>query len=309
MRLLMLGALRAHTGNGTTARRIQDHIEAAGHSCALMDISSCKSPLAVSNLISSENFEAALGIHLYKAGRLLQGSGIPFGIIFGGTDINEDAKCDEKAKVMGRVLEEARFAVSFTESMKEAAAVYWPRARNKIYVQAQGIVTTCNASFNWKRFLQSEEWHREEPSTHLIIIGPAVDPLFAEEVKEKIKRADGVHLLQEISQEDLHALVKKCFAVVNSSISEGMSATILEAMDLNVPVMARNIPGNAAIIAHKTTGLLYSNPQEFVQLSKSLIGDPFLHKEIVMKAKEYVTKHHSWEHERKAYQNLVLMLQ
>ncbi|XP_053225994.1 glycosyltransferase 1 domain-containing protein 1 isoform X3 [Podarcis raffonei] len=322
MRLLMLGALRAHTGNGTTARRIQDHIEAAGHSCALMDISSCKSPLAVSNLISSENFEAALGIHLYKAGRLLQGSGIPFGIIFGGTDINEDAKCDEKAKVMGRVLEEARFAVSFTESMKEAAAVYWPRARNKIYVQAQGILQD---SSSLRLFLlicglrrvkdplylvnAFAEWHREEPSTHLIIIGPAVDPLFAEEVKEKIKRADGVHLLQEISQEDLHALVKKCFAVVNSSISEGMSATILEAMDLNVPVMARNIPGNAAIIAHKTTGLLYSNPQEFVQLSKSLIGDPFLHKEIVMKAKEYVTKHHSWEHERKAYQNLVLMLQ
>ncbi|XP_032991686.1 glycosyltransferase 1 domain-containing protein 1 isoform X1 [Lacerta agilis] len=293
MRLLMLGALRAQTGNGTTARRIQDHLEAAGHSCTLVDISSCKSPLALSNLIPSENFEAALGIHLYKAGRLLQGSGIPFGIIFGGTDINEDAKSDEKAKVMGRVLEEARFAVSFTESMKEAAAVYWPRARNKIYVQAQGIVTTCNASFNWKRFLQSEgiiqdssglrlfllicglrrvkdplylvdafaEWHREEPSTHLIIIGPAVDPLFAEEVKEKIKRVDGVHLLQEISQEDLHALVKKCFAVVNSSISEGMSATILEAMDLNVPVMARNIPGNAAVIAHKMTGLLYSNPQ------------------------------------------------
>nr|XP_028565506.1 glycosyltransferase 1 domain-containing protein 1 isoform X2 [Podarcis muralis] len=322
MRLLMLGALRAHTGNGTTARRIQDHLEAAGHSCTLVDISSCKSPLAVSNLIPSKNFEAALGIHLYKAGRLLQGSGIPFGIIFGGTDINEDAKCDEKAKVMGRVLEEARFAVSFTESMKEAAAVHWPRARNKIYVQAQGILQD---SSSLRLFLlicglrrvkdplylvdAFAEWHREEPSTHLIIIGPAVDPLFAEEVKEKIKRADGVHLLQEISQEDLHALVKKCFAVVNSSISEGMSATILEAMDLNVPVMARNIPGNAAIIAHKTTGLLYSNPQEFVQLSKSLIGDPFLHKEIVMKAKEYVTKHHSWEHERKAYQNLVLMLQ
>ncbi|XP_077776972.1 glycosyltransferase 1 domain-containing protein 1 isoform X3 [Podarcis muralis] len=329
MRLLMLGALRAHTGNGTTARRIQDHLEAAGHSCTLVDISSCKSPLAVSNLIPSKNFEAALGIHLYKAGRLLQGSGIPFGIIFGGTDINEDAKCDEKAKAMGRVLEEARFAVSFTESMKEAAAVHWPRARNKIYVQAQGILQD-NSSLRLFLLICGlrrvkdplylvdafAEWHREEPSTHLIIIGPAVsfpvffvDPLFAEEVKEKIKRADGVHLLQEISQEDLHALVKKCFAVVNSSISEGMSATILEAMDLNVPVMARNIPGNAAIIAHKTTGLLYSNPQEFVQLSKSLIGDPFLHKEIVMKAKEYVTKHHSWEHERKAYQNLVLMLQ
>ncbi|XP_053225998.1 glycosyltransferase 1 domain-containing protein 1 isoform X7 [Podarcis raffonei] len=277
MRLLMLGALRAHTGNGTTARRIQDHIEAAGHSCALMDISSCKSPLAVSNLISSENFEAALGIHLYKAGRLLQ------------------ASCQEQ-----------NICSSSRDSPGQQQPAPLPLDMRPEKSQGSSLSSEC-----FCRTLSCclIEWHREEPSTHLIIIGPAVDPLFAEEVKEKIKRADGVHLLQEISQEDLHALVKKCFAVVNSSISEGMSATILEAMDLNVPVMARNIPGNAAIIAHKTTGLLYSNPQEFVQLSKSLIGDPFLHKEIVMKAKEYVTKHHSWEHERKAYQNLVLMLQ
>ncbi|XP_061459499.1 glycosyltransferase 1 domain-containing protein 1 isoform X4 [Rhineura floridana] len=261
MRLLLLAALRAQSGNGTTAKRLQDHLEATGHTCTLKDIFCCDSPFTVLNLISSENIEAALGIHLYKAGRLLQGSRIPFGIIFGGTDINEDAKCDEKAQVMERALEEARFAISFTEAMKETATTYW------------------------------------------------IDPLFAEEVKEKVKRADGVHLLQEIPQEDLHAVMQKCFAVVNSSISEGMSAAILEAMDLNVPVLARNIPGNAAVITHKTTGLLYSDPQEFVQLAKTLMSDPFLHKEIVTKAKEYVMKHHSWDHERKMYQSLVLRLQ
>lgn len=37
-----------------------------------------------------------------------------------------------------------------------------------------------------------------------------------------------MHLLQEIPQDDLHAAVKRCFAVVNSSISEGMSAAVLE---------------------------------------------------------------------------------
>lgn len=36
------------------------------------------------------------------------GSKIPFGIIFGGTDVNEDVKCEEKHRVMGAVLEEAR---------------------------------------------------------------------------------------------------------------------------------------------------------------------------------------------------------
>lgn len=43
-----------------------------------------------------------------------------------------------------------------------------------------------------------------------------------------ISRAPGVHLLQEMPQDDLHAAMKRCFAVVNSSISEGMSAAILE---------------------------------------------------------------------------------
>ncbi|NXA49722.1 GL1D1 protein, partial [Nothocercus julius] len=268
------------------------------------------------------------------------GCKIPFGIIFGGTDINEDIRCEEKHRVMGTVLGEARFAVAFTTKIKELAAAEWPNARKKIYVQTQGIKTTPSETFDWYSFLQNEgiptdvdnlhifllicglrrikdplylvdvfsDWHRKESSVHLAIIGPAVDPLFTCEIKEKVKRTPGVHLLQEMSQDDLHAAVKRCFAVVNSSISEGMSAAILEAMDLDIPVLARNIPGNAAIIKHKDTGLLFSDPQEFVVLSKSLMNDPIMKREIVAKAKDYVKKHHSWECEGKTYQNLVLRL-
>ncbi|KAM9526785.1 glycosyltransferase 1 domain-containing protein 1 isoform 6-T7 [Guaruba guarouba] len=309
MRLLLLACLRARTGNATTAARIQNHLHAAGHICVLKDAFMYESQTEIANLISTDKFDGALAIHLYKGGRLLQGSRIPFGIIFGGTDVNEDVKCEEKHRVMGAVLEEARFAVAFTVKMKELAAAEWPDARKKIYVQTQGIKTTPKETFDWYRFLQNADWHRKEPSIHLGIIGPAVDPLFTSEVKEKVKRAPGVHLLQEMPQDDLHAAMKRCFAVVNSSISEGMSAAILEAMDLNIPVLARNIPGNAAIIKHKETGLLFSNPQEFVVLSKSLMNDPIMEKEIVTRAKDYMKKHHSWESERKAYENLVRRLQ
>ncbi|KAJ7410669.1 Glycosyltransferase 1 domain-containing protein 1 [Willisornis vidua] len=309
MRLLLLASLRAQTGNATTAARIQSHLHAAGHICVLKDAFLYESPAEITDLTSTDKFDAALAIHLYKGGRLLQGSRIPFGIIFGGTDVNEDVKCEEKHRVMGAVLEEARFAVAFTVKMKELAAAEWPGARKKIYVQTQGIKTMPSETFDWYRFLEHADWHRKDPSVHLGIIGPAVDPLFTTEVKEKVKRAPGVHLLPELPQEELHAAVKRCFAVVNSSISEGMSAAILEAMDLNIPVLARNIPGNAAIIKHKETGLLFSNPQEFVVLSKSLKNDPIMEKEIVTRAKDYVKKHHSWESERKTYQNLVQRLQ
>ncbi|RMC05711.1 hypothetical protein DUI87_17254 [Hirundo rustica rustica] len=309
MRLLLLACLRAHTGNATTAARIRDHLHAAGHICVLEDAFLYESPAEIANLTSADKFDAALAIHLYKGGRLLQGSRIPFGIIFGGTDVNEDTKCKEKRQVMGAVLEEARFAVAFTVEMKELAAAEWPDARKKIYVQSQGIKTTPSETFDWYRFLQNADWHRKDPRVHLGIIGPAVDPLFTSEVKEKVKRAPGVHVLQELPQEELHAAVRACFALVNSSISEGMSAAILEAMDLDIPVLARNIPGNAAIIKHKETGLLFCSPQEFVVLSKSLMNDPVMEKEITTRAKDYVRKHHSWEAERKTYQNLVLRLQ
>uniref|UniRef100_A0A8I5YL03 Glycosyltransferase 1 domain-containing protein 1 n=3 Tax=Pongo abelii TaxID=9601 RepID=A0A8I5YL03_PONAB len=269
------------------------------------------------------------------------GHRIPFGVIFGGTDVNEDANQAEKNTVMGRVLEEARFAVAFTESMKEMAQVQWPHAKGKIYVQSQGIATTPNAAFNWNTFLQRSEinqsadnlhifllicglrqvkdplylvdafseWHQEEPNVYLVILGPEVDPVFTREVKANVKRAAGVRLIGEMPQEDLHAVVKNCFAVVNSSVSEGMSAAILEAMDLEVPVLARNIPGNAAMVKHEVTGLLFSNPQEFVHLAKRLVSDPALEKEIVVNGKEYVRMYHSWQVERDTYQQLIRKLE
>ncbi|XP_003907432.1 glycosyltransferase 1 domain-containing protein 1 isoform X5 [Papio anubis] len=341
MRLLFLAVLRPHTGNAVTAQRVRAHLEAAGHVCVLKDAFDFESPSEIANLILAENCEAALALHLYRGGRLLQGHRIPFGIIFGGTDVNEDANQEEKNTVMGRVLEEARFAVAFTESMKEMAQAQWPHAKGKIYVQSQGIATTPNAAFNWNTFLQRSEinqsadnlhifllicglrqvkdplylvdafseWHQEEPSVYLVIAGPEVDPVFTREVKAKVRRAAGVRLIGEMPQEDLHAVVKNCFAVVNSSVSEGMSAAILEAMDLEVPVLARNIPGNAAVVKHEVTGLLFSNPQEFVHLAKRLLSDPALEKEIVVNGREYVRMYHSWQVERDTYQQLIRKLE
>ncbi|XP_058137198.1 glycosyltransferase 1 domain-containing protein 1 isoform X2 [Dasypus novemcinctus] len=302
MRLLFLAGLRPHTGNAVTAERIRDHLEAAGHVCILQDAFDFESSSEIANLISAENVEAALALHLYRAGRLLLGHRIPFGIIFGGTDLNEDVNQREKHTVMGKVLEEARFAVAFTESMKEMAQMQWPHAKTKIYVQSQGITTIPNAAFDWNTFLQHSgihrsadtlrvfllicglrqvkdplylvdafsEWHQEEPSVYLVIVGPEVDPVFTREVKAKVGRSAGVRLRAEMPRGDLHAAVKSCFAVVNSSVSEGMSAAILEAMDLEVPVLARNIPGNAAVVRHGATGLLFSDPQG----SYLMVGTP-----------------------------------
>ncbi|KAB5567890.1 hypothetical protein PHYPO_G00238000 [Pangasianodon hypophthalmus] len=344
MRLLFLACLSPKTGNCTTAERIRDHIESAGHVCVLRDTRDFSSASEVTLLMSQdqEPFDAALAIHLFKGGRLLLDVGVPFGVVFGGTDINEDIKDEHKRSVMEEVLHRARFAVAFTEEMKQKAQAYLDCDITKIYVQAQGIETRVSSDFSWRDFLRTSgvcvdrvddlhvfllvcglrkvkdplyllnafsEWHTQNPLVILIIIGPKIDPVLSSEVEECVKRSAGVFLAAERSQEELHAAMRKSFAVVNSSVSEGMSAAILEAMDLNAPVLARDIPGNAAIVQHEHSGLLYSSPEEFVLLSKRLLSDEELQENLRTNGKRYVMERHDSMKERTTYQQLVEKLQ
>ncbi|XP_053276053.1 glycosyltransferase 1 domain-containing protein 1 isoform X1 [Pleuronectes platessa] len=342
MKLLFLACLSPQTGNHTTAERIRSYIESAGHTCELRDAAEFQSPAEVANLVSQNPpFEAALAIHLFKAARLLLDIQVPFGVVFGGTDINEDVKVKQKRVVMEQVLLKARFAVAFTDKLKEDAEMSLLSQGSKIYVQPQGIQTYVTDKFSWTEFLRSSgvstehadelrvfllvcglrrvkdplylvkvfsEWHCENPLNVLIIIGPKIDPVFTVELEAVVQRTAGVFLAQERSQQELHAAMKRCFAMVNSSISEGMSAAILEAMDLGVPVLARDIPGNSAVVQHEFTGLLYSSPKEFVHQAQRLLSDDELRERVVHNGKLYVEEHHSLKQERETYQRLVDIL-
>ncbi|KAM4615957.1 glycosyltransferase 1 domain-containing protein 1 isoform 2-T2 [Polymixia lowei] len=322
-----------------SARIARAHIESAGHTCELRDASEFQSSAEVAELVTQKPpFEGALAIHLFKAGRLLLDIQVPFGVIFGGTDINEDVKVEQKRVVMEQVLLKARFAVAFTDKLKEEAEIFLLSQSSKVYVQPQGVKTEATENFCWSEFLKSSgvcredvgemrvfllvcglrkvkdplylvevfsEWHRDNPMNVLVIVGPKIDPVLTEEVEAVAKRTAGVFLAQERSQKELHAAMKRCFALVNSSVSEGMSAAILEAMDLGVPVVARDIPGNAALVQHEVNGLLYSSPQEFVHQSQRLLSDGELRERVVRNGKLYVEERHGLTRERKTYQRLV----
>nr|XP_020446323.1 glycosyltransferase 1 domain-containing protein 1 isoform X4 [Monopterus albus] len=221
MKFLFLACLSPRTGNHTTAERIRSHIESAGHTCELRDVAEFQSPADVAHLISQNpTFEGALAIHLFRAGRLLLDIQLPFGVIFGGTDINEDVKVEQKRVVMEQVLLKARFAVAFTDKLKEAAESFLLSQRSKIFVQPQGIQTEVAEEFCWTEFLSSSgisikhvdklrvfllvcglrrvkdplylvevfsEWHCEDPLNVLVIIGPKMDPVLTVEVEAVVK--------------------------------------------------------------------------------------------------------------------------
>ncbi|XP_006813771.1 glycosyltransferase 1 domain-containing protein 1-like [Saccoglossus kowalevskii] len=103
----------------------------------------------------------------------------------------------------------------------------------------------------------------------------------------------------------MHAAIRDSFALVNSSLSKGMSAAILEAMDLGVPVIVRDIPGNASICKHNETGLLYNTPDDFVMQSKRLLGCKTLQRSLTKNAKVYIRQEHGVLKEKENYTKLI----
>jgi len=86
-----------------------------------------------------------------------------------------------------------------------------------------------------------------------------------ERVTRSLGLADRVHLLGE--REDVPEILRGLDIFVLSSLGEGMSNTILEAMATGLPVVATRVGGNPELVLHDVTGFL-AEPQS----TDSLVG-------------------------------------
>lgn len=348
MKILLIASLTSETGNFSTAYRIKRCLSDCNIDCWLRCVTCFKDSLSVKEYVYKHDLECVLGIHAWRAGRLLLDCPVPFSIIFGGTDLNEHCKNKDKLETMKKALEKARYLVAFSCPMKKQALDLWPKCEEKIILQPQAVCVKPS-EFQFHKHLRQftnpqkwcpvangcieqkspgmvvfllvaglrpvkdplylaasiAEWHKEDHLVHLVVVGPELDTEFAREVKYKAQRFPGVIVLPSLQACDLHAAIQTCFAVVNSSTSEGMASAVLESMALGVPVLARNIPGNSALIKHRETGLLFNTPEEFVTLAKELKECRSLCHYITTNAKKCVGEHHSIEGEKKTYKWLV----
>lgn len=79
----------------------------------------------------------------------------------------------------------------------------------------------------------------------------------------------------------------------------------MEAMSLGVPVIARNNEGNAAIIEHCSTGMLYNSCEEFASCVEQLLSDAELRKSISTAAAHYAREHFAVDKEKEAWDELL----
>jgi glycosyltransferase involved in cell wall biosynthesis len=88
---------------------------------------------------------------------------------------------------------------------------------------------------------------------HLLILGSGPEE---DKVKEYVKSKPNLHFLGYQPKEKTISLIRGSDVLVQPSIIEGISSTILEAMACKTPIIATNTGGNKEVLENNKTGIL-----------------------------------------------------
>jgi len=137
---------------------------------------------------------------------------------------------------------------------------------------------------------------------HLLIIGDGPEK---EKVIESTKNYENIHYLGYQPKEKTIPLIRGSKLLIQPSLAEGISATLLEAMACKTPVIATKIGGNIELFENDKTGILIEpeNPAELLQKITSFLDNPSKLEEISNSAFEEVKKY-DWSNIGQQYLDL-----
>jgi glycosyltransferase involved in cell wall biosynthesis len=110
--------------------------------------------------------------------------------------------------------------------------------------------------------------------------------------------------LGEVPYDQMGDLYTRADLVLNCSLFEGMPNSLMEAMALGRPVLARDIPGNHSLIRDGETGWLYQDEDDFRRQISLLVADADLRKQTGCRARDFVQSHFSPALEAERYLQL-----
>lgn len=271
-----------------------------------------------------------IGIHAYKFGlELLKSNNnifptdLEYIVIIGGTDINIDINNIKKEPIIKNTLFYAKYIICFNTYLSDRIFIKYKNildsSKIKLIVQSVGQI-----DYNIKNNLLEELVYQKTGMKFnkiFIMVGnirKVKNPLFVKKAFDntlklrkyavaligdiiddiEIEWTDNFIHLGPIDNRLIPNIYKQASGLINTSDSEGMSTSILEAMLYKCPVYARDIEGNRVIINNMRNGFLFKYVDEFIGLTFLTTDD------VIEKAYNYVTKYHSENYEKSLYQQL-----
>ncbi|MDR3199473.1 MAG: glycosyltransferase [Planctomycetaceae bacterium] len=145
---------------------------------------------------------------------------------------------------------------------------------------------------------------------HAIIIGDGPERDILLRLRDQRQLSDRVHFLGQ--RNDVPRFMGHFDILLNNSVYEGQSNSILESMAMGIPVIATDIPGNNDLVVEGVTGLLVSDCGEdfrlrrrtFVEKILFLLENKELRKQMGTAAKTRIAEHFSLEQMIRRYSKL-----
>ncbi len=258
--------------------------------------------------------------HVFKSGAVLLNdhtshawNSLPLVVSPGGTDLNLDLGDPQREKKILRILEMASLIVSQSADMVQSLVQQHPELGKKIITISKATcwfgdepynlrnITGCApedvlfflpagirpVKGNLECLLAMEQVHAMRRNARFTAAGPALDAVYAARFEREVKRLNGfARWIPFILPAAMRSAYESSDVVLNASLSEGLSNSLLEAVAAGRPVLASDIPGNRQIVFSEPedtqAGLLF-NPRdahEFVRKAIALIDDGGLRKKL-----------------------------
>ena len=136
----------------------------------------------------------------------------------------------------------------------------------------------------------------------LIILGTGPEE---QKIKNLAKNQKNIHYLGYQNKENTISLIRGSDILIQPSLKEGISSTILESMACGTIVVASNVGGNAELIENGINGIIKdpNDPDSFVEQITSLLKNKELRKSLKNRAQETVKKY-DWNKVGNLYLNI-----
>ncbi len=299
--LIVVPAQDRATGNWVTASRLQQGLTGRGHTVTVTGTDGDSDQLLKS--VATVQPDLVLLLHAWRSGRpwLDTGSPLPFALLLTGTDVNIGLHDKVQAPVIATVLERSAAILSQNQLTVATLSSDHPELAGKVHHLPAGIslgsetfplrqklgatpqecVLLCPAGIRPVKGVV-ELIELVEPlilagaPLRLAFCGPILDAAYGERLFKAITGRPWATYLAIIPPAAMPEAMRQADIIVSNSFSEGVPNALVEAASLGRPVVARDIPGNRAVIHDDRNGLLYSDAAGFHAAVQRLLDEPGL---------------------------------
>ncbi|TLM65559.1 MAG: glycosyltransferase family 4 protein [Deltaproteobacteria bacterium] len=299
--LIVVPAQDRATGNLVTASRLQQGLTARGHAVLVCATDGTPAPLA--ETAAGFRPELVLLLHAWRSGRpwLEAGLALPYAVLLTGTDVNAGMADPQQGPVIDRVLKGAAAILSQNPLTVATLRRDQPDLGDRLGHLPPGV-TLGRERFAWRDRLhpapgdlvlfcpagirpvkgQLDLLAMCAPllaagrRLRLVFCGPILDRGYGERLLTELAGRPWAAYLGSVPPEAMADAMRQADVIVNNSASEGLPNALVEATVLGRPILARDIPGNAAVVTPGDNGLLYRDGGEFRTAVCRLQDEPAL---------------------------------